>query len=74
MTTPLQVLLDSIFTQMDTHGYDRSADHDLYEYAERWTTSNQLMDVSDKALFDMFIDSYGVSTYENHGFVPEDDD
>lgn len=74
MTTPLQARLDSVFEQIDIYGYDRVKDAELFEYAERWVTSNQYLDVSDKMLFDMFITSYGISTYEEFGFVPEDDD
>ena len=74
MTTPLQARLDSVFEQIEVYGYDREKDTELFEYAERWVTSNQYLDVSDKMLFDTFITSYGVTTYETHGFVPEDDD
>ncbi|QIG57923.1 hypothetical protein SEA_PAULODIABOLI_238 [Microbacterium phage PauloDiaboli] len=74
MPTPLEARLDSVFGQIEVYGYDRETDAPLFEYAERWVTSNQFMDVSDKALFDMFITSYGVTTYDKFGFVPEDDD
>lgn len=74
MTTPLPVLRESLYEQMDLFGFDREDDAELYEYAERWSLSNQWLDVSPKVFFDMFIDSYGVSTYQTFGFVPEDDD
>lgn len=74
MTTPLEPRLSFIFEQLEAREYDRDKDRALFEYAERWTTSNQFMDVPDTVLFEMFIASYGVSTYDEFGFVPEDDD
>lgn len=74
MPTHLETLREDLYAQMETHGWNREEDKELFEYAERWSFSNQFMDVSSKALFDLFVDSYGVSTYNKFGFVPDDDE
>lgn len=74
MSTRLQAMRDDLRARMEGTGFDPDKDAELFEWADHWLYSNQLMTVSGDDLFQMFMDSYGVSLYTTHGIVPEDDD
>ncbi|UDL15971.1 hypothetical protein QEH42_gp247 [Microbacterium phage Pumpernickel] len=74
MPTPLEQLRSRLFENMETLGYSREDDSDLFDYANRWCISNQNMNLSPDEFFELFMQSYGVSLYNEHGIVPEDDD
>lgn len=74
MTTPPAVWRDEFFELIEADGFDRKKDADIFEWAERWALSNQLLPGPAATVFDLFTQSYGWSLYLEHGVVPDDED